>query len=125
MLSDVVKISSRYTAAEAYENGNTSNVGIHFTTTPLVSDAFALYQNVPNPFAEKTMISFNIPTDSEVMITLNDVSGRLLHTIKGDYVAGFNNVNITKTMLQGMTGVVSYTVTAGEYTATRKMVIVE
>ena len=95
------------------------------TTTPSVSDAFALYQNVPNPFAEKTMISFNLPTDNETIITLRDVRGRLLHTIKGDYVAGFNHVNITKTMLQGVTGVVSYTVTAGEYTATRKMVIVE
>jgi hypothetical protein len=34
-------------------------------------------------------------------------------------------VNVTRDMLKGATGVLSYTVTAGEFTATRKMVVVE
>ena len=132
MLNEVISISSRYTQAEAYVDGNTTDVGIQFTNGAGQSDVFALYQNIPNPFVDKTMISFSIPTDSEVTITLRDVRGRLLNTIKGDYAAGVNNVQLTKRMLNGITGVVSYTVTAvslgsaeGEHTATRKMVVVE
>jgi hypothetical protein len=42
-----------------------------------------------------------------------------------DGAAGRNMVNVTRDMLKGATGVLSYTVTAGEFIATKKMVVVE
>jgi hypothetical protein len=34
-------------------------------------------------------------------------------------------INLTKEMIQGATGVLTYTVTAGEFTATKKMIAVK
>lgn len=58
-------------------------------------------------------------------MTINDATGRVLTVLFVDGAAGRNAVNVTSTMLKGATGVLSYTVTAGEFTATKKMVVVE
>ncbi|WP_044086411.1 T9SS type A sorting domain-containing protein, partial [Lewinella cohaerens] len=72
-----------------------------------------------------TMIGFNLPTDEEATVTISDASGRVLTVVRGDYAAGYNTINLTKEMIQGATGVLTYTVTAGEFTATKKMITVK
>jgi hypothetical protein len=124
-LSNVIGVSSRYTAAEAYANGNTMNVGVNFSNGVVAAAGFEVYQNTPNPFAAETMIGFNLPQDAAAMVTVSDASGRVLTTVRGDYAAGYNTVKLTKEMIQGATGVLTYTVTAGEFTATKKMVAVK
>jgi hypothetical protein len=125
-LSDVVGISSRYTTAEAYNNNDeTMGVGIQFSTGVVASAGFEVYQNTPNPFKGETMISFNLPVDGDATVTINDVTGRVLTVLFVDGAAGRNMVNVTRDMLKGATGVLSYTVTAGEFTATKKMVVAE
>jgi hypothetical protein len=93
-------------------------------TVPTYAEAaFELYQNVPNPFVAETMIAFSLPTDAAAVIAIHDASGRVVAQLSGDYAAGYNTVHLTRDALKGATGVLTYTVTAGEYTATRRMVI--
>ena len=125
MLHEALSINDRYTMAESYNEDQTTELGIDFTTTLADGPVFELYQNSPNPFRETTLISFNLPQASEAMITISDASGKVLHIIKGEYGAGYNTVNVTKTMLQGASGVVSYTLQSDKYTATRQMIVVE
>jgi hypothetical protein len=87
--------------------------------------AFELYQNVPNPFADETVIAFSLPVDAAATITVHDASGRVVARLSGDYAAGYNTVRLTRDALNGATGVMTYTVTAGTYTATRRMLVVE
>jgi hypothetical protein len=125
-LSEVLGVSSRYTVAEAYNNNNDLlNVGIQFNTGVVANAGFEVYQNTPNPFKGETLIGFNLPEDAQASITINDVTGRTVTVIRGDYAAGYNTVNVTRDMLNGATGVLSYTVTAGDFTATKKMIVVE
>jgi len=102
-------------------DNNALNVMGNVKTSPI----FNLLQNSPNPFMNETTISFNLRTDSEVTIILRDLMGRELQTIQGPYVAGLNKVVVTKTILQNVSGVVTYTIKVGDYTETRKMVVME
>jgi hypothetical protein len=124
-LREALSISSRYTAAEAYRSGELTDLGIEFTNGWTVATEFALYQNTPNPFAAATLIGFNLPADATATVTINDASGRVLTVIKGDYAAGYNTINVTKQMIQGAAGVLSYTVEAGEHRATKQMIVVD
>jgi hypothetical protein len=118
-------VSSRYTVAEAYSETSTKNVGINFSNGVTVEAGFEVFQNTPNPFQAETLIGFNLPVDSEVMLTVSDVSGKVLTVLRGDYAAGYNTINLTKQQLGGVSGVLSYTLTAGEHTATKQMVVVK
>ena len=44
--------------------------------TPELPDAFSLEQNYPNPFNPTTTIRYDIPEQSDVLISLFDVLGR-------------------------------------------------
>lgn len=124
-LSDAIKVSSRYTAAEAYDKDNTLNVGIEFTNGIADRAEFELYQNTPNPFITETMIGFNVPEDTKVTISINDISGRVLHLIQKEAIAGYNQVKLTKEMINNTTGVLSYTINSDGFSETKTMIVIK
>ncbi len=51
------------------------------TPTPAVSSALRLRPNQPNPFNPTTVISFFLPTPSEVSLAIYDVAGRIVREL--------------------------------------------
>jgi hypothetical protein len=124
-LSNVLSVSSRYTVAEAYNQaGDLLNVGINFSTGVVSAAGFELYQNTPNPFKGETMISWNQPEDAEAVLTISDVTGKVLKMIRTQANKGYNMFTVRSEELSAV-GVLSYTVSTADFTATRKMVIIE
>ena len=46
--------------------------------------AFLLYQNAPNPFNPRTIITFDLPEQSIVRLRVHDLAGHLLRTLVGN-----------------------------------------
>ena len=124
-LSDLLSISSHYTKAEAYTTDDElMNVAIKFAGTTSVEEGFELFQNTPNPFKGETVIGFELPQAMEAMIKLQDVTGRTLQVIRGDFAKGYNEVKVSKDQLP-QAGILYYTLETADYTATKKMIIIE
>ncbi|MCB9293581.1 MAG: T9SS type A sorting domain-containing protein [Lewinellaceae bacterium] len=124
-LSELLSVNSRVTKAEAYNvDGSYMGVEVAFSGQASVAGTFELYQNTPNPFKGETLIGFNLPSDDKVTLTVSDVTGRVLRLARMDGVKGYNNIALSSHTLPA-TGVLYYTVETSEYTATRKMVIIE
>jgi hypothetical protein len=122
-LSEVLNLNSRYTAAEAYKGGEVVNVGLNFNASK-ASANYELYQNTPNPFAGETIIGFNLPAAGAATLTIQDVTGRTLKVINGQYVKGYNQVSLKSWELMAV-GVLTYTLKVADFTMTRKMIVVE
>ncbi len=91
------------------------------TTTPT---QFALQQNYPNPFNPATVIKFSVPTDSKVTLKIyNSVGAELMTVTDKDYAAGNYIENVD--MSSFSTGVYFYTLTAGNFKETKKMMLVK
>ena len=86
------------------------------------ADNYALYQNTPNPFKGETTIGFELAQAGEAVISIMDVNGKVVRVIEGDFAAGFNNVRVNNIEA---TGVLYYTLESGDFTATKKMIIIE
>ena len=124
-LSELLGASSRITKAEAYKtNGSYQDVALTFSGKASAAASFELYQNTPNPFKGETLIGFNLPADDTVTLTISDVTGKVLRLARLDGVKGYNNVVVNSNTLPAA-GVLYYTVETSEYTATKKMVIIE
>ena len=92
----------------------------------------ALLPNYPNPFNPETWIPFQLATPSEVTITIYDVRGRVVRQlILENQPAGIYQSRSKAAHWDGRnrfgekvaTGVYFYTLKAGDYAATRKMLI--
>jgi hypothetical protein len=69
------------------------------------------------------MIQFELPTAATATLTIQDIQGRVIMSRTIDAAAGMNTATLKSNELKGATGVLMYTLTAGYFTATRKMVI--
>jgi hypothetical protein len=122
-LSEMLNVNSRFTKAEAYNaNGELLDIALQFNGNEV--NGFALYQNTPNPFNGATAIGFNLPETGTATLTINDISGRTLKVIQGEFVKGYNEVRLNASELSAV-GVLYYTLETADATATRKMVIVK
>ena len=91
-----------------------------------------LLQNYPNPFNPETWIPYQLTENSPISISIYDTSGKLIRTLSlGFQSAGFYNSRSRAAYWDGRnahgepvaSGVYFYTLTAGDFTATRKMLI--
>ena len=124
-LSDMIAVSSRYTQAEAYNTGDeTLDVAINFSSGAVAQAGFELYQNTPNPFKGETVIGFNMADAAQATITIHDVTGKALKLIRGEFAKGYNQVTVNSSELPAV-GVLYYTLQSADFTATKKMIIVE
>ncbi len=99
-LSQILQLSNRITPTEAYSREEEKlDVVLRFLSKKGATEAgvgFELYQNTPNPFNEKTSISFNLPDDAKVVLTISDARGKILQTQKGKFERGVNAFEILK-----------------------------
>lgn len=123
-LSEVLSISSRYVAAEAYKAGDLLDVAIQFNNDAPVAAGFELYQNTPNPFNGVTNISFNLAEAGAATLRVHDVTGKVITMVRGDYAQGLNTITMSKAQLNA-TGVLYYTLETANETATRKMIVIK
>ncbi len=124
-ISDHLSISSEVTAAEAYgEDYELYDVDLLFKDRDAEASGFELYQNIPNPFRNRTTIPFMLPEPSMAMLTIYDVSGRVWKRIEGHYEEGHNQIHIDLSGLP-IKGVLYYKLETSQYTATRKMILID
>jgi len=70
------------------------------------------------------MIRFELAEAGAVTFTVSDVTGKLLKTVNTAGIKGMNILPLDAADL-GVTGVMYYTIKSGEFTATKKMIIVQ
>ena len=92
----------------------------------------ALLPNYPNPFNPETWIPYQLSEDSQVSVSIYDTTGQLIRTLSlGFQSAGFYNSRGRAAYWNGRnelgesvaSGLYFYTLTAGDFTATRKLLI--
>jgi hypothetical protein len=115
-------------------DGTTDNVGaveIFINDTP---NEYSLIQNFPNPFNPSTIISFTLPERTKVVLKVYDVLGaevaELINDIKsaGRYEVEFSVKGGSAFGGNAYTlpsGIYFYTLQAGKFTDSKKMVILK
>ena len=90
---------------------------------------FRLKQNYPNPFNPETNIDFNLPVKSDISLEIYNVLGHRINTLVNKQVsAGSHRIKWDGRDFLGRTvsaGVYFYKINAGEFTSTRKMMMVK
>jgi hypothetical protein len=83
---------------------------------------FALLQNYPNPFNPSTTIKYELPTPSEVRMSVYDILGREVSVLVNErQQAGYHEVKFDGNGLSS--GVYFYRIEAGSFIQTRKLML--
>ena len=92
-------------------------------------ERFTLHQNYPNPFNPVTNLDYDLPEDAMVNITIFDMMGKVVRTLVNDQQsAGYKTLQWNATSNSGQpisSGLYIYTIQAGEFSKTRKMILLK
>jgi Secretion system C-terminal sorting domain len=98
--------------------------GVNDLAQNIMPDKFILSQNFPNPFNPSTTIKYSIPISGFVTLKVYDVLGKEVATLvneekpAGNHEVTFNAANLSS-------GVYLYTLQAGSYTQTKKLILMK
>ncbi len=106
------------------EDYKSRDIELEFVEPKDAIGEFALYQNIPNPFKDETVISFNLPEKTFATLSITDITGRLLKKVEGDFAKGYNEINISRSDLP-QSGILFYELETTENTATKQMIVIE
>jgi hypothetical protein len=104
-------------------SGSSETFGpVSCTAGTFVPTSYALYQSRPNPAWGAAVIAFDLPEDAEVTLTIYDLSGRKITTLFNETLPA----GAYERPVSGLApGVYVYRLLAGEFSASKKMVVVE
>ena len=86
--------------------------------------SFNLYQNYPNPFNPSTVIKYELPKSSFVTVKLYNLLGSEIKTL----VNGYQQTGVYSITFDGSnlsSGVYLYRIIAGNYSQTKKMILLK
>ena len=90
---------------------------------------FLLHQNYPNPFNPLTKLSYNLPQSNLVTITIYDMIGNVVNNLLNEYQEiGYKSIvwdatNNNKEPVSS--GFYFYTIQTGEFSETKKMILIK
>jgi hypothetical protein len=113
----------------AYLYQQTASTDIAVEDRDVLPDGYELGQNRPNPFNTSTVIEYAVPRRSFVTLSIYNILGQRINTlVSSEKTAGEYTVIWDGTDKNGepmATGVYFYQITAGNFAATRKMVLLK
>lgn len=132
-----------YYFIEAHDHAHNQNGTFNFSTTvtrdvylrnltgvagnptdPALPKTFALQAAYPNPSRGQTIIKYQLPKASNVQLLVYNVAGQLVKTLsEGQKPAGYHQVKVSDNTLSN--GIYFYKLNAGEFSATRKLVVLK
>lgn len=89
-----------------------------------IPNGFRLEQNYPNPFNPTTTIEFAVPEKSKIILKIYNAQGQEITTLANDeYLPGTYSVRWNASELSS--GVYFYSIKAGKFSQTKKMLLVK
>ena len=88
-----------------------------------------IYQNYPNPFNPTTTLRYDLPEDANVNIIIYDMMGRVVSNLASSKQnAGYKSIQWNATNSTGQpvsAGLYLYTIEAGQFRQTKKMILLK
>ena len=94
------------------------------STSEVISQELELFQNVPNPVLDNTSISFYLPQDGNVRLTVSNSLGQEVITLtSAEYTKGMHSLQMDAKSIS--TGVYFYKLEANNKTITKQLTLIK
>ena len=127
-IDDIDEVNMKLDVIMSFYETGFVNIDSHWNQSEIPS-LFSLDQNYPNPFNPVTTLRYDLPEDGLVSITIYDMLGNVVNNlVNTNQSSGYKSVQWNATNNQGQpvsAGVYLYTIEAGDFRQTKKMILLK
>lgn len=127
-LSEVISLNSFLTKAEAYRQDaygwEIMQPVLTFEEVLHSKEELSILQNQPNPFSNYTEISFYVPKDTEVTLSIFNVDNKQVYSSQISYEKGKHTARLDKTIFP-VSGIYYYRIEAEGASKVKKMIFIK
>ena len=127
-IDDIEEVKIKLDVIMSYYETGFVNIDSNFNQSEIPS-LFSLHQNYPNPFNPVTTLQYDLPEEGLVNITVYDMLGNVVNNlINTNQSSGTKSIQWNATNNQGepvSAGVYLYSIEAGEFRQTKKMILLK
>jgi len=124
-LSDIVEMNANAFNSEVYyTNGESAPLRVDFINQYSGQEGISLFQNIPNPFKQSTIIPFQISERSDIEMRIVDINGKLIYETRASYNKGYHEIEIQKNQLD-RSGIYYYQLKSNKYNLFRRMILID
>ena len=116
-------ISNKIAKSEAYQGAGLETINVSLGEGNDIIET--LSQNNPNPWKTETTINFRLTKAGSANLKVYDVTGKIIYTNEAVYREGTNQIVLNRKDLGSVSGVLYYKLESGEFSATRKMILID
>jgi len=120
--SEALSLSQDHLEAQSYYNGLVGD--LELIPKSAENGDVVLFQNIPNPWAESTIIQYYLPEDQTIELSIYNINGAFVKKLNIDSKKGLNEFVIEKPELN-QTGVFYYELKSDKSRQIKKMLILE
>lgn len=121
---DTVVLGVAATPGEMSDLSMMLNPSADIAQSEVLPEAISLLGNYPNPFNANTVIKYRLDSSCEATIEIYDLLGRKIETLLNEYQPAGNH-RVTWSAAGQPSGVYFYKVRAGEFSETKRMVLLK
>jgi hypothetical protein len=123
-LSEAISLNDAWLKNEAYHKGTLEgSLGLSFSGKQASDYKNKLFQNKPNPFSAETLIEFDLMQEGSAILTVSDLSGKVVWQQQGLFNKGSNQIILTNNQL-GNPGIYIYRLDTSDFTDIKRLVLV-
>jgi hypothetical protein len=111
-------------SSEVYTIAGEHEANFRVKAENLAMPSFELKQNRPNPVSNQTIIDFQIPVSMHAELVVTDGSGKEVYRKRSFFSRGWNQFSLDKNNL-GSSGLYLYQVSAGPFSESKKMILID
>jgi hypothetical protein len=116
--------STTWKILTTYTKGATNGTSTGIYTSSAIRTTYQLQQNYPNPFNPTTKIQFSIPKSGIVRLSIYNILGQEVASLLNQELSqGLYSVNFDASNLDN--GVYIYSIQAGDFSQTKKMILLK
>lgn len=124
-VAELLEIGNEDFISEAYfQDGSSSNIHLDFLDQNSVQDGLSLFQNIPNPFKQTTIIPFQTSENTEIAIRIIDMNGRLVFETRKMFSKGYHEFELNKNVLN-KSGIYYYQMKTNKSSLFRRMILID
>ncbi len=113
--------TQEHIASQVYREGEVQVRSLSLRWSAGITN-YALHQNRPNPFMDRTVIPFELPNPEEVELRVHDNSGRLVYSARISGKAGYNEFELQANALK-TSGQYHYTLKADNFVGSKILIL--